>query len=332
MRPDDIEARAAKQDGLRHRHVVGIGRQQHDVLNELRHAFARRQSAGQHLQRQQHQHQQQTELRHRARHRRQENAERAHREQHQRAAGHEQRHGAVDGHAENAFNYNHEGKRRGHEDNEADRPDLADHDFKRRDRHHQKVLDRAMLALADQRRARKDHRQHGDAGDDVDDRAEPHLAELRIVAGADIERDRNFAAAGKAVQIFADGVVDDLLDVGVAGKGLRHARGVDIELQLRLSTGKHIPFEIRRDIEHEGGCSAIQPGVHLGGGNDFRLDKIGGIEGIDNALRQRRAILIDNRDRRAVKRFRHRRGLYVDGQRKGVDDQDDHQRVAAKPP
>jgi len=57
--PGDIEAGAAVQNGLAKFDEMSGGREQHDLLNDLRHAFTRGDAAGEHLQRQEHEDHQQ---------------------------------------------------------------------------------------------------------------------------------------------------------------------------------------------------------------------------------------------------------------------------------
>ncbi|GLR52939.1 hypothetical protein GCM10007923_41540 [Shinella yambaruensis] len=82
-----------------------------------------------------------------------------------------------------------------------------------------------MLALADERRAGEDDRQHGDRGDDVAYRAEPSLVELRVEAGAQVEGDWQSGLRAVAGRELADLNRYDRLNIAAAGEGLRHARG-----------------------------------------------------------------------------------------------------------
>ncbi len=63
--PYDIKTGAPEQDRLRQDDEVGIRGRQHDGLDDLWHALARRDASRQDLKRQEHKHQQQPELRHR---------------------------------------------------------------------------------------------------------------------------------------------------------------------------------------------------------------------------------------------------------------------------
>jgi hypothetical protein len=63
----------------------------------------------------------------------------------------------------------------GDQHDQGHRPDLGKHDLRGRDRHHQQVLDGAVLALPDQRRASQDDGQQRDVVDDLNHRAEPGL-------------------------------------------------------------------------------------------------------------------------------------------------------------
>jgi hypothetical protein len=55
LRPDDAQARRAIQNALCQHDQVSGGRSQHNLLHPPGHALARGQTAGEHLQRQQHQ-------------------------------------------------------------------------------------------------------------------------------------------------------------------------------------------------------------------------------------------------------------------------------------
>ena len=68
LRPDHVDTGAAVKDRLRERHEMCRRRGLHEGCQPMRHAFKRRIAAGKQIHRQKYQHEQQTELRHGARH------------------------------------------------------------------------------------------------------------------------------------------------------------------------------------------------------------------------------------------------------------------------
>lgn len=190
LRPDDIETGPPKQDGLSKDDEVRVRGGEHDPLHQFRHTFERRRAAGQNLERQQDQHEQQPELRHGTRRGCKEDAERCRGEELENGGKEEQDQRALKRYGEQALRNDHQRERRGDQHDKAHGPDLADHDFQRRDRHDQQMLDRPVLALADKRGARKHDREHGDVVDDARYGAEPAGIELRIESGANAQVNR----------------------------------------------------------------------------------------------------------------------------------------------
>ena len=264
---------------------MGGRRHQHDVLHELGHALARGVSAGQHLQGQQRDDHQQAHLRHRARDRAEKDAHRGGGEQMQRHPQDEQPDRTFDGHFEHPLHDEDERRRRHHDHHQAHGPHLGHHDFERGQRHDQEMFDGAVLALADQRRAGQDDRQHGDAVDELHHRAEPHRAQIRI------EEDAHFEVGGQGgdcTMALHEGrylAIDDVLHIAVADESLRHAGGVDVELDRRLAPGQHVALEIGRDVEDEGVEAHIHAGVDGVLIDDRRHLEMGRIEGVDDARR-----------------------------------------------
>ena len=131
---------------------------------------------------------------------------------------------------------------RRNQDHEPVRPNLREHDFARRHRHRQEMLDRPMLALANERGAGQNDREHGDVADDLHHRGEPFRLEIGVEHDAESEVDRlNFRSAqGCGGSCSACGVglhhlVDDLLQVGPAIAGLRDRRRIHIDLDARIA-------------------------------------------------------------------------------------------------
>ncbi len=137
-----------------------------------------------------------------------------------------------------------------------------------------------MFPLADQRRTGEDNGQHGDIVDDRHHRAKALLLKVRIKTHPDRQLYRQHAVipiAGDKTVYFAG---DNILDVTVAGKGLTHARGVDVDLDFRLPIGQYIALEVRRDVDGERVAPGIQPGVHLISGDQLRLKKPGTVKAL----------------------------------------------------
>ncbi|CAM2150335.1 hypothetical protein PT2222_230056 [Paraburkholderia tropica] len=330
--PDDRDARAAKQDRLSQLDEVRGGRGEHDVLHELGHAFARRAAAREHLQRQQHEHEQHAELRHAARERRHEDAHRGRGEQMQRRAREKQRDRSFDRHMQRAAHDERERERGGHQHHDPHRPDLRDHDLGRRDRHHQQMLDGAVLALAYQRRARENDGEHRHVVDDFHQRAEPRLGEIRIEAHTHGEIDGQFGRRAIAVHELRGFVVDHLLDVAAAGERLAHARGVDVELHFGCASGEHVALQIGRNVQHEGVIARVHAAVGLRGRDHHGRKKVRREERLDQSLRERRDVVVDHGDGRHVQRFGPRRGRRIDHRREREDDEDQQHRVAREAP
>src|SRR5262245_9686334 len=73
--------------------------------------------------------------------------------------------------------------------------DLRQHALPGDDRHHQQMLDRTLLALANQRGSAEDDGEHGQTIDDLYDRVEPAWHHVGIEHASDDQIDRCFAAA-----------------------------------------------------------------------------------------------------------------------------------------
>ena len=264
---------------------MGGRRHLHDLLHPIGHALEQSHAAGQHLQRQQGDDHQQSQLRHRARHGAQKDAQRRGGEQVQRHPQDEQGDRALDGHLEPALHDEDERRHRHEYHHQAHGPHLGHHDFERGQRHHQQMLDGAVLALADQRRAGEDEGQRGDAVDQLHHRTEPHIAQIRIEEHAHFRFDRQDGVSAMMLDEGRHLAVDDDMDIAVAEEGLRHTRGVDVDLDRRLVPGQDVPLEIGRDVEDEGVEAHIHAGVGGGWVDDGRNQETGRIEGIDDALR-----------------------------------------------
>ena len=131
---------------------------------------------------------------------------------------------------------------------------------------------------------------------------------------------------------FVDFAGDDLLDVAVAGEGLAHERGIDIELDRRYAPGQHIALESRRDVQHEGVVAPVHAGVDLCQRDHDRCLETWRIKAGDDARGQGRTVLVDDGDGRIVQALRHGGGRHVDREGEGIGDQHQHDRITRQTP
>ncbi|MPM50741.1 hypothetical protein SDC9_97484 [bioreactor metagenome] len=194
------------------------------------------------------------------------------------------------------------------------------------------MLDGAMLAFADQRRAREDDGEHGDVVDDLHQSAEPDLVQSRVEAGAQLQVHGQCAASPVTLHELVDFGQHDLLHVSAAGERLAHARGIHVQLQFGLSAGQHIALEVGRNGQREGEIACIQPGIHMAEIHHLRRHELRRVERRGDACGQWRLVFVDDGNRRLVQRIGHGRGRGVHRGREGVDDEHQHHRVAPQAP
>ena len=115
------------------------------------------------------------------------------------------------------------------------------------DRHHQQMLDGAVLSLADERGAREHDRQHGDLSHQARDFAKPDSFEIGIEHGAQREIDGQRGRRTIAAEEIGDLAGNDALDITAAREGLPYARRIDIELNFigAAAAIQHVPLEVR---------------------------------------------------------------------------------------
>src|SRR5690606_34583169 len=78
----------------------------------------------------------------------------------------------------------------------------------------------------------------------------------------------------------------------------------------------------------EGVEAGVHARIHLRVRDEGWTEEVGRIEGIGNAHRERGKILVHDGDGRLVQGLGYRRGSGVDGKGEGIDDQDQHDRIA----
>ena len=178
-----------------------------------------------------------------------------------------------------------------------------------------------MLALAHDRRARQNDRQHGHVVYDAHDAVEPGGAEIGVEGNAygEVDRIRGHAvAAGKVASRFAQ---DDLLGIAGADAGLSHGSGIDVELDRRPPAGNGIALKTRRDVDDERIASDIHEAVDVTGGYVLGRLEIGRKESPGDAPGQLGVIFIDDGKRSVVQFLGGALGLAENGKGKRPDDQ-----------
>jgi len=100
------------------------------------------------------------------------------------------------------------------------------------------MVERAVFALADERGAGQDDRQHRDIVDDAHDAGEPRRLDIRVEGDAHDEVDRRCGRALGARQKIGDLGGDNLLCVIGPETGLDHRGRIDIELDRRFAAAK----------------------------------------------------------------------------------------------
>lgn len=114
------------------------------------------------------------------------------------------------------------------------------------------------LALADERRASQDDRDHRDLVDDLRQSVESGLVERRVEQSALLQIDGGHDLSAVTVDEFADLAHHHLLDVATSEECLAHACGMDVELDFGAASGQFVALKIDRDVQHEG----VAPIVH----------------------------------------------------------------------
>ena len=96
------------------------------------------------------------------------------------------------------------------------------------------------------------------------------IAPNQLLSELGLKRARSARSTGRASarrdsgrRIPPTSLVTIELDVAAAGEGLRHARRVDVELDLRDAARQHVALEVRRNDEGEGVGARVHAGVHL---------------------------------------------------------------------
>ena len=328
--PHDLDADAAVEDIAREGVEVRRRQERSEVADERGHALERRRAAGQHVHWHQHEDHEHAELRHAARDRRKEDPERVDGEEDDRHTDEEERDRSRDRDLQPVPDDKEDRPCHRQQHHERHRPDLRGHDLKRRHRHHEEVLHRAVLALVDEGGARQDDRQHRDRVHQVADRLRPHRRQVGVVAVAGLQADEILRRHLLSREVPPDFAREDRPHRARARVGDGHLGGVDVELDGRLAPRKDVPLHVERQHQHERVLALIQHAVRLVGRNQDRLLEVRRQEGIADAAREHGVVLVDNRDRDVVDRVLRGRCGVLDAQREAVGDQEKHQRIPKK--
>src|SRR6516225_1582882 len=113
------------------------------------------------------------------------------------------------------------------------------------------MLDRALLALTDERRTRQDYGQEGDLVDDLRHCREPRRLQVRVERGANDEVDRVCPLTSVLANEVLHLVGDSTLEIVGPVAGLSYRRRIDINLNLRLALGENMSLEVRRDLDDQ---------------------------------------------------------------------------------
>src|SRR5262249_48032864 len=163
-------------------------------------------------------------------------------------------------------------------------------------RHDEKMLDRALLALADERSSGQDYGEHGEIVDDLHHRVEPARFQVRIelCAGHDLDRGthQSFASGDE----FRDVVDDDVLDVGHAIEGLGHGGAIYVDLNRRLPPRKDVLLKLWGNFNDEDKTLRIHRCIDLCRGDLHRWLERRWSEAVRNSARQVGMVFVDNSD------------------------------------
>ena len=332
LRPHGRQAGTAVDDGLGEGDEVPRREDQREPLHPGGLALDRSISAREQLEHDDQQDDQQGELGHGPRDRSQEHPQGRGEEEIEDDPRQEQPRRAGDGDAEDRPDDEEQRPGDRDQDDQAIGPDLRHRDLERRQRHHQHVLDRAVLALADQRRPGQDDRQRRDLVDDGHDAVEPGRVPVRIVGLSDDDLDRARRRVLRAPEEAGDLVREDIPDVAGADAGLLHGGRIDVDLQFGLRPARRSASYARRDDDDKHIRPIIHQAVDLRGPDRSRVLESRGIERLDQPLRQRGLVLVDEGDRRVVDFRRRSLRLGINGKREGIDDEDHEHGVALQAP
>ena len=238
-----------------------------------------------------------------------------------------QQNGAFHGDLQQPLNHERQRHSGRQQHDKSHRPDFRNHDFKRRHRHHQKVFQRSVLALADQRGTGQNDRQHRNVVDELHHRPEPRLRQIRIEAVA-LHNLHGCGCAAVPRQERGNLPLDDLLDIPAPGERLRHARGVDVQLNCGRTPRQDILLEAVRYHDDERIRSVVHQRVDLRTGNLFCAQEHRREESIRDVMRKLGAVLVDHGNRSIGNGIRLRRRGGVNSESEHVKNQNQHQRIA----
>ncbi len=133
-----------------------------------------------------------------------------------------------------------------------------------------------------------------------------------------------------APQETGEFIAGDILNVGRTDPGLHDRGGVDVHLERRLLAAQNVALEVRGDVEDEGVAPFVHARIEL-----RQIDLYRGLErrreeGPTDALRENRAVFVDDGDGGVAQLRTDARGPIVDAEGEGVEDQREEHGVAAQ--
>src|ERR1700688_1391511 len=115
----------------------------------------------------------------------------------------------------------------------------------------------AVLSLPHYRRAGKNDGQHGNVIDDCHHAGKPGGRKVRIKRNSYIEIYRRWFYSLRMREEVRYLRGDDLLRMALPEPRLYHRGRIDVDLKPGLASRQNVPFEVRRDIDHESESSAV---------------------------------------------------------------------------
>ena len=214
-----------------------------------------------------------------------------------------------------------------HQNREAVGPHLAHRDLELGQRHHEQVLERSVLPIADHRGAGQSDREDADLVDHPHDALEPGGYPVRVEPPADDEVDGLRRDQCGTSEERSDAIGKDGLDVTRANGRLRHGRCVDVHLHRGSAPRAKIVLEVEwnHDDEHE---PALVHGVFdLVGADLHGSRETRRIEDVEELPGQGRVVLVDEGDRCVGDLRSGARGLDIDEDGERKDEGTDRDRV-----
>src|SRR5215470_16591878 len=156
------------------------------------------------------------------------------------------------------------------------------------------MLDRALLALADERGSGQDYGEHGEIVDDLHHRGEPARFQVRVELCAGHDLDRRTHQPLASADELRDVVDDDALDVGHAIEGLGHGSGIYVDLNRRLPPRENVLLKLWGNFNYEDKTLRIHRCIDLCRGDLHCRLECRWSEAVRNSARQVGMVFVDD--------------------------------------